>query len=194
MGVSVEGHLLAALASVDPDVGSENSPPVESHRRPRNPLPVEPGFPAAVARDQASACAPRGRTAVFTNGCFDLLHRGHVEYLREARTLGDALMVGLNSDTSVAALKGPGRPLMRQQDRAALLCELRSVSYVCIFEEPGVAGLVAELLPDVLVKGGDYSLAEVVGRDAVEGAGGAVRTLSLWTGASSSDLVRRLKS
>ena len=134
-----------------------------------------------------------GKTVVFTNGCFDLLHRGHVEYLREARTLGDALMVGLNSDTSVAALKGPGRPLMPQRDRAALLCELRSVSYVCIFDEPGVAGLVAELLPDVLVKGGDYSLAEVVGREVVEEAGGTVRTLSLWTGASSSDLVRRLK-
>ncbi len=129
---------------------------------------------------------------VFTNGCFDLLHRGHVEYLREARALGDVLMVGLNSDSSASTLKGPGRPLMTQQDRAALLGELRSVSYVCIFDEPSVAALVAELLPDVLVKGGDYSLAEVVGREVVEEAGGTVRTLSLWTGASSSDLARRL--
>lgn len=134
------------------------------------------------------------KKVVFTNGCFDVLHRGHVEYLREARTLGDVLMVGLNSDRSVAALKGPGRPLMPQQDRAALLCELRSVSFVCIFDDPSVAGLVAELLPDVLVKGGDYSLAEVVGREVVEETGGTVRTLSHWAGASSSDLVSRLKS
>ena len=103
---------------------------------------------------------------VFTNGCFDLLHRGHVEYLREARTLGDVLMVGLNSDRSVAALKGPGRPVMPQQDRAVLLCELRSVSYVCIFDEPSVASRSSpSFCLTCWSKVGDYALGEVVGRE-----------------------------
>lgn len=192
MGVSMGGHLLAALASGVPmseaRKARRSSRIADSGSRSPSNLVSRPRLLEIRRRLRAA-----GKTVVFTNGCFDLLHRGHVEYLREARTLGDALMVGLNSDTSVAALKGPGRPLMPQQDRAALLCELRSVSYVCIFHEPSVAGLVAELLPDVLVKGGDYSLAEVVGREAVEEAGGTVRTLSLRAGASSSDLVRRLR-
>ena len=192
MGVSMGGHLLAALASAvrmsEARKAHQSSRIADSGSRSPSNLVSRPRLLEIRRRLRAA-----GKTVVFTNGCFDLLHRGHVEYLREARTLGDALMVGLNSDRSVAALKGPGRPLMPQQDRAALLCELRSVSYVCIFDEPSVAGLVAELLPDVLVKGGDYSLAEVVGRETVEEAGGTVRTLSLRTGASSSDLVRRLK-
>lgn len=134
------------------------------------------------------------KKVVFTNGCFDLLHRGHIEYLRKARTLGDVLMVGLNSDNSVTALKGVGRPIMPQEDRAALLCELRSVSYVCIFDEPNVAKLVRTLLPDVLVKGGDYSLGDVIGRDVVEKSGGVVMTMSRSVKISSSDLIHKVQS
>ena len=130
---------------------------------------------------------------VFTNGCFDLLHRGHAEYLREARQLGDVLMVGLNSDASVRALKGPGRPLMSQEDRAVLLAELRSVSYVCIFDEVSVESLVADLLPDILVKGGDYRPEEIVGHEIVEQNGGAVKNLSLWSESSTSTLVQKIK-
>ena len=194
MGVSMGGHLLVAPSPANPGSMCEARKyrPLsgEADGGPRSPSNLVSRPRLLEIRRQLRAA---GKKVVFTNGCFDLLHRGHVEYLREARTLGDVLMVGLNSDSSAAALKGPGRPLMPQQDRAALLCELRSVSYVCIFDEPSVAALVAELLPDVLVKGGDYSLAEVVGREVVEEAGGTVRTLSLWTGASSSDLARRLK-
>ena len=135
----------------------------------------------------------QGKQVVFTNGCFDLLTRAHVEYLREARRLGDALVVGLNSDVSVRALKGPGRPLMPQEDRAELLAEMRSVDWVCIFDEVSVEVLVTELLPDVLVKGGDYRPEQIVGRRVVERAGGAVRALSLWRGCSSSSLLQKIR-
>jgi D-beta-D-heptose 7-phosphate kinase/D-beta-D-heptose 1-phosphate adenosyltransferase len=136
----------------------------------------------------------RRQRVIFTNGCFDLLHRGHVEYLRQARSLGDFLIVGLNSDDSARALKGPGHPIQPQADRAALLAEMQCVSVVCIFNEPSVENLVQLLLPDVLVKGGDYSLKDVVGRQAVEAAGGLVTTLALWEGASTSELTRKIKN
>ena len=138
--------------------------------------------------------AQSNKKVVFTNGCFDLIHRGHVEYLREARALGDVLIVGLNSDISVAALKGPGRPLIPQEDRAALLCELRSVSYVCLFDDQSVLHLVGDLLPDILVKGGDYSLDEVVGKELVESAGGRVITLAEWPGMSSTEIICKARS
>jgi D-beta-D-heptose 7-phosphate kinase/D-beta-D-heptose 1-phosphate adenosyltransferase len=134
-----------------------------------------------------------GKKVVFTNGCFDLLHRGHLECLRQARALGDCLMVGLNSDQSVRALKGPGRPIMGQEDRAELLAELECVSYVCLFDEPSVEPLVAALLPDVLVKGGDYTLEGIVGSAIVQSQGGRVQALPLWKGASTSALVQRLR-
>jgi D-beta-D-heptose 7-phosphate kinase/D-beta-D-heptose 1-phosphate adenosyltransferase len=130
----------------------------------------------------------RGLTFVFTNGCFDVLHRGHVEYLQQARALGDILAVGLNSDDSVRALKGPGRPVVCEQDRAAILCGLQDVDYVSIFPEASVERLVASLLPDILVKGGDYSVEEVVGRQVVEAAGGRVATLCHIPGRSTTGL------
>lgn len=135
-----------------------------------------------------------GRVVVFTNGCFDLVHRAHVEYLREARRLGDLLVVGLNDDDAVRALKGPGRPLMTAADRAVILAELESVDYVCVFPEVSVRGLVADLLPDVLVKGGDYRPEEIVGREEVERAGGVVRAVSHWPGCSTSSLIERVRS
>ena len=134
-----------------------------------------------------------GQTFVFTNGCFDLLHRGHVEYLRQARALGDYLAVGLNDDQGVHALKGPGRPLVPQEDRAALLSALECVSHVCIFREQSVASLVEDLMPDILVKGGDYTPENIVGREIVEAHGGQIRVLPLWQGLSSSALIRRIR-
>ena len=147
-----------------------------------------------VLLSQRGELRRRGQTVVFTNGCFDLLHRGHVEYLREARQLGDALVVGVNSDAGVRALKGPGQPIMSQDDRAALVAALEVVSYVILFGEVSVAGLVEELAPDILVKGGDYRAGEVVGREVVEAAGGTVRTLSLWPGVSTSSLIAQIRS
>ena len=133
------------------------------------------------------------QTFVFTNGCFDLLHRGHVEYLCQARALGDCLAVGLNDDESVHALKGPGRPIVLQEDRAALLAALQCVSHVCIFPEESVESLVNDLLPAVLVKGDDYAHKDIVGREIVEAHGGRVCALPLWQGFSSSDLINRIR-
>ena len=116
----------------------------------------------------------RGQRVVFTNGCFDLLHAGHTRLLEEARKLGDVLMVAVNSDRSVRALKGPDRPLQPEIERAEVLAALAAVDYVTIFDDPSVLGVVARILPDVLVKGGDYSPDKVVGHAEVEGAGGRV--------------------
>ncbi len=134
------------------------------------------------------------QTFVFTNGCFDLLHRGHVEYLRAARALGDCLAVGLNDDDGVRALKGHGRPICPQDDRAAVLAALECVSHVCIFSGESVESLVAALAPDVLVKGGDYALGAIVGREHVEARGGQVRALPLWPGISTTQLIERIKA
>ena len=141
--------------------------------------------------DLRARCRREGRVLVFTNGCFDLLHRGHVEYLQEARALGGLLAVGLNDDDGVRRLKGEGRPLVPQEDRAALLCALADVDAVTLFSGTSVEPLVAELLPDVLVKGGDYALDEVVGRRVVEQAGGRVRVLRHVPGRSTRDLLSR---
>lgn len=136
---------------------------------------------------------PRTARLVFTNGCFDLLHRGHVEYLFEARSLGDALVVGINSDASVRRLKGADRPFVAAEDRALLLAALACVDAVTVFDEDTPRDLIAELLPDVLVKGGDYTLDQVVGREEVEGAGGRVALVRLRTGYSSTELLRRIR-
>lgn len=150
-----------------------------------------------ISRDELSAIRyeyqAAKQTFVFTNGCFDLLHRGHVEYLIRARALGDCLAVGLNDDAGVRALKGLGRPLIPQEDRAILLAALECVSHVCIFTEQSVASLVADLLPDILVKGGDYAREEIVGHEIVEAHGGQVRALPLWQGLSSSELIHRIR-
>ena len=136
---------------------------------------------------------PRDRRVVFTNGCFDVLHPGHVEHLAQAKALGDVLVVGLNSDASVQRLKGVGRPLVAQADRAAVLAALRSVDAVTLFDEDTPLELISTLLPDVLVKGGDYDLDGIVGREVVEEAGGEVRVLPFVEGYSTTGLVDRLK-
>ncbi len=136
---------------------------------------------------------PRDRTVVFTNGCFDLLHPGHIEYLAQARALGDVLVVGLNSDASVRRLKGAGRPLVPEADRAAALAALRSVDAVTLFDEDTPLELISALLPDVLVKGGDYDLDGIVGREVVEEAGGEVRVLPFVEGYSTTGILNRSK-
>lgn len=134
-----------------------------------------------------------GKKLVFTNGVFDLLHVGHVRYLAQARQLGDALVVAINSDASVRALKGEDRPLVNQDDRAEILAALSAVDYVTIFEDISPRSLIAELLPDVLVKGGDYALDQIHGREEVEAAGGRVVSLPFVEGASTSRIIERMK-
>lgn len=134
-----------------------------------------------------------GRRLVFTNGCFDLLHVGHVRYLRSARALGDALLVAVNSDRSVRALKGAGRPVMSEGERAELLAALSSVDFVTVFDDESPRALIAELLPDVLAKGGDYALEEIHGREEVERAGGRVVALPFIEGASTTSIIERLR-
>ncbi|MER3429238.1 MAG: D-glycero-beta-D-manno-heptose 1-phosphate adenylyltransferase [Pyrinomonas sp.] len=134
-----------------------------------------------------------GRRLVFTNGCFDLLHIGHVRYLQQARALGDALLVAINSDRAVRALKGPERPLMKEAERAEMLAALSVVDFVLIFDDLSPRQLIAELLPDVLVKGGDYKLDEIHGREEVEAAGGRVLALPFISGYSTSALIERIR-
>ena len=134
-----------------------------------------------------------GRRLVFTNGVFDLLHVGHVRYLRAARALGDALLVAINSDRAVRELKGANRPVMTESERAEVLAALEAVSYVTVFDELSPRALIAELLPDVLVKGGDYALDEIHGREEVERAGGRVLALPFVAGASTTDVIGRIR-
>ena len=128
-------------------------------------------------------------TIVFTNGVFDILHRGHVEYLAKAKKLGDVLIVGLNSDTSVRKLKGKGRPLQKQNDRAVILLALKAVDYVVIFGEDTPDKLIKMVKPDILVKGADYKISEIVGADFVKSYGGVVKRIKLTRGRSTSSIV-----
>ena len=136
---------------------------------------------------------PRDFRLVFTNGCFDILHRGHVEYLHQARALGDMLVVGVNSDASVERLKGPGRPVVAQGDRALVLAGLESVDALTLFPEDTPQCLIAALLPDVLVKGGDYAPEKIIGREEVEGAGGEVRVIPFIQGRSTTELLQQIR-
>jgi rfaE bifunctional protein nucleotidyltransferase chain/domain len=133
-----------------------------------------------------------GKRLVFTNGVFDLLHVGHVRYLAQARGLGDALLVAINSDRTVRELKGPDRPVFDQSERAEILAALRVVDYVTIFDDVSPRSLIAELLPDVLVKGGDYDVDQIHGREEVEAAGGKVVSLPLVEGASTTSLIQKI--
>lgn len=134
----------------------------------------------------------QGRKIVFTNGCFDILHSGHVLYLEEAKSCGDILILGLNSDSSVKRLKGDSRPINHQSDRAIVLSALESVDYITIFEEDTPYNLIHLLKPDVLVKGGDWKPDSIVGSDLVLERGGRVLSLGFSEGKSSSSIIRRL--
>lgn len=150
-----------------------------------------------LSRQQASTFAARVRTnggrVVFTNGVFDLLHPGHVRYLSDARALGDALIVGVNSDRSVRANKGPARPITPEVERAELLASLRSVDAVTVFDEDTPHALITAVQPDVLVKGADWGSDNIVGRDVVEARGGAVVRIALAEGFSSTRLIDRVR-
>jgi D-beta-D-heptose 7-phosphate kinase/D-beta-D-heptose 1-phosphate adenosyltransferase len=135
-----------------------------------------------------------GQRLVFTNGCFDILHVGHVRYLSEARRLGDALLVAINSDAAVRALKGAGRPVVAESERAEMLAALAVVDYVTVFDALSPRALIAAVLPDVLVKGGDYGLDEIHGREEVEAAGGRVHSLPFVQGASTTSIIERIKN
>jgi D-beta-D-heptose 7-phosphate kinase/D-beta-D-heptose 1-phosphate adenosyltransferase len=143
-----------------------------------------------IERDRLRAA---GDQVVFTNGVFDLLHVGHVRYLGAARSLGSALIVAINSDNAVRGLKGPDRPVTDQDERAEILAALRAVDYVTVFDDLSPRSLIAKLLPDVLVKGGDYKLEEIHGRDEVEAAGGMVVALPFVEGASTTAMIEKVQ-
>lgn len=134
-----------------------------------------------------------GARLVFTNGVFDLLHVGHVRYLAQARELGDKLVVAINSDRTVRELKGPDRPIFNEAERAEILAALKQVDYVTVFDDISPRSLITTLLPDVLVKGGDYQLDQIHGREEVEAAGGKVISLPFVDGASTTSLIERMK-
>ncbi len=134
-----------------------------------------------------------GRAVVFTNGCFDLLHAGHVALLERARAEGDVLVVGLNSDASVARLKGAGRPIVPEAERAEVLCALEAVTRVVVYDEDTPQAVIAALLPDVLVKGADWALDHIVGRAEVEAAGGRVVRVGVVPGRSTTAIVDRVR-
>ena len=134
-----------------------------------------------------------GRRIVFTNGCFDLLHPGHIGSLEQARALGDALIVGLNSDVSVRQLKGAGRPVLPERERAEILAALECVDAVVIFDDLTPREVIARLLPDVLVKGGDWPGDQIVGREEVEAAGGRVVSIPVVPGYSTTAILRKIR-
>jgi rfaE bifunctional protein nucleotidyltransferase chain/domain len=138
------------------------------------------------------ALRARKKKVVFTNGTFDIIHRGHVEYLIRAKQLGDVLVVGLNTDASIRRIKGKGRPINTNRDRAAVLAALAPVDYVCFFGENTPARIIDQLQPDVLVKGADWSKEKIVGRETVERSGGSVRTIRLTPNHSTTSILQRV--
>lgn len=135
----------------------------------------------------------KNKKVVFTNGCFDILHVGHVSYLQRARSLGDFLVVGLNADASVKKLKGPTRPIQCEEDRAVILAALECVDYVVLFSEDTPKNLIEKVNPEVLVKGGDWPVDKIVGADYVLAIGGQVKSLPFIEGKSSSSIIEKVK-
>jgi len=133
-----------------------------------------------------------GQTIVFTNGCFDLIHTGHTRYLAKAKSLGNILIVGVNSDASVRAIKGNKRPINTEADRMETLAALESVDFVTLFHEPDPLHIITELQPDVLVKGGDWSVDKIIGRDVVEARGGKVISVGYIEGASTTGIIEKI--
>jgi D-beta-D-heptose 7-phosphate kinase/D-beta-D-heptose 1-phosphate adenosyltransferase len=152
---------------------------------------LAPDVPTLLGR--LAPLRARGGRVVFTNGCFDLLHPGHVRYLAAARALGDALVVGMNDDASVTRLKGRGRPVLRASERTEVLAALAAVDHVVVFADDTPLALVTALRPDVLVKGADWADADIVGADVVRAAGGRVERIDLVPGVSTTELLRRVR-
>ena len=145
-----------------------------------------------ITTDRWQTLRGQYRRVVFTNGCFDVLHRGHVTYLAAARDLGDCLVVGLNSDASVKRLKGENRPINNENDRALVLAALSFIDYIIIFEEDTPKNLIEQVKPDILVKGGDYKIEDIVGADFVQKNGGQVLTIPFVDGYSSTKIIQAL--
>ena len=141
-----------------------------------------------------AAARTNGKIVVFTNGCFDLLHRGHIYLLREAKALGDLLVVAINSDQSVKANKGPTRPILAETDRLELIASMEMVDYVLLFDEPDPYNIISILRPHILVKGGDWSAEEVIGGDLVQGNGGKVVVVPYLKGFSTTEIIAKLRS
>ena len=177
----------ARAASREPRVASGGS----RGRLPRAATKVK-SLPAAIRVIRRAQAA--GKRVVFTNGCFDLLHRGHTRYLEQARALGDLLVVAVNSDASVRRLKGTGRPVVPFKERAEVLASLAAVDLVLVFDEPTPERIIRSIRPQVLVKGGDWPVERIVGSDFVGSLGGKVRSLPYLKGASTSALIRRIRS
>jgi rfaE bifunctional protein nucleotidyltransferase chain/domain len=135
-----------------------------------------------------------GKKVVFTNGCFDLLHLGHIDYLSKAADMGDKLVIGLNSDASASALKGPGRPITDQLSRSVMLASFSFVDAVVIFDEPTPLNLIELVRPDILVKGADYSIEQIVGADLVQQYGGEVKTIEYLSGYSTTLIEKKIRS
>ena len=154
----------------------------------KNKIDVQSDLKAQVVKWQAD-----GEKVVFSNGCFDILHLGHIDYLEKARALGNRLVIGLNADASVKILKGQNRPINNEQARARMLAALQFVDGVTVFNEETPEKLIEYLLPDVLVKGKDYSIENIVGADAVLNNGGEVKTIDLVDGYSTTDLIEKIK-
>ena len=144
---------------------------------------------AAIIKDIKS----QNKKIVFTNGCFDILHSGHVQYLAEAKELGDILILGLNSDSSVKRLKGKDRPINNERERSVILSALYSISYIVIFEDDTPYKLIKHIKPDILVKGGDWEPKDIVGSDVVSSYNGEVKSLSFIEGKSTTDIINKLK-
>ncbi len=167
----------------------------KGQERPR--LPEDPAkkiIPRKAVRAALARWRRQGKTIVFTNGCFDILHAGHARYLREAAALGDVLVVGVNGDASVRRLKGEGRPVQPARDRAYLLASLACVSRVVVFSEDTPAALIEQVVPHVLVKGEDWKGKEIVGSGFVLSRGGTVRTIRLLPGRSTTSILRRARA
>ena len=147
-----------------------------------------------AAKEQVDRWKKQGKRVVFTNGCFDLLHLGHVDYLEKAKGLGDVLVVGLNSDDSVSRFKGPQRPIQDQTSRSRVMASLHAVDLVVFFNEDTPFELISALLPQVLVKGSDYLAENIVGADVVKNAGGVVNTIDFVPGYSTTRIVEKIRT
>ena len=145
-------------------------------------------------KQELSKLREKSKKIVFTNGCFDIIHAGHISYLNEAKTLGDILIVGLNSDESVRRLKGVNRPVVSEQDRAYVLANLKPVDYVVMFDEDTPYELIKKIKPDILVKGADYEEKNIAGSDIVESSGGKTVLINFIEGKSTSGIIKKIKS
>jgi len=135
-----------------------------------------------------------GRKVVFTNGCFDIIHSGHVDYLTKAKMMGDVLFVGINSDSSIKRIKGDKRPILDENERAFIVASLKAVDYVSLFDEDTPKELIGAIVPDVLVKGADWAIENIVGRDVVEANGGKVETIKFVNNQSTSNIIKKILS